>query len=100
MYLKTAFFTEKIWKSCSGQSEKNIWCYTGYTYETDLLAPSRARCEVTDELLSYIDVLVDGEFVEAKKNIVIAFRGSTNQRLIDMNKTRETGHAEILPDLP
>ena len=77
--------------------EKNIW---GYTYETDLLAPSRARCEVTDELLSYIDVLVDGEFVEAKKNIVIAFRGSTNQRLIDMNKTRETGHAEILPDLP
>lgn len=80
--------------------EKNIWCYTGYTYETDLLAPSRARCEVTDELLSYIDVLVDGEFVEAKKNIVIAFRGSTNQRLIDMNKTRETGHAEILPDLP
>ena len=80
--------------------EKNIWCYPGYTYETDLLAPSRARCEVTDELLSYIDVLVDGEFVEAKKNIVIAFRGSTNQRLIDMNKTRETGHAEILPDLP
>ena len=80
--------------------EKSIWCYTGYTYETDLLAPSRARCEVTDELLSYIDVLVDGEFVEAKKNIVIAFRGSTNQRLIDMNKTRETGHAEILPDLP
>ena len=80
--------------------EKNIWCYTGSTYETDLLAPSRARCEVTDELLSYIDVLVDGEFVEAKKNIVIAFRGSTNQRLIDMNKTRETGHAEILPDLP
>ena len=55
---------------------------------------------MTDELLSYIDVLVDGEFVEAKKNIVIAFRGSTNQRLIDMNKTRETGHAEILPDLP
>lgn len=80
--------------------EKNIWCYTGYTYETDLLSPSRARCEVTDELLSYIDVLVDGKFVEAKKNIVIAFRGSTNQRLIDMNKTRETGHAEILPGLP
>ena len=80
--------------------EKNIWCYTGYTYETDLRAPSRARCEVTDELLSYIDVHVDGEYVEAKKNIVIAFRGSTNQRLIDMNKTRETGHAEILPDLP
>ena len=80
--------------------DKDIWCYTGYLYDVDLSKGGKVYTEVTEEMLSYIDVLVDGEFVEAKKNIVIAFRGSTNQRLIDMNKTRETGHAEILPGLP
>ncbi len=62
--------------------EKNIWCYTGYTYETDLLGESRARCECTDEMLSMIDVLVDGEFIEAEKDISLAFRGSRNQRIL------------------
>lgn len=69
--------------------QKDIWCYTGYTYETDLLEDSRARCEVTDEMLSMIDVLVDGEFIEAKKNISLRFRGSENQRLIDLPKTKQ-----------
>ncbi len=68
--------------------QKDIWCYTGYTYETDLLADSRARCEVTDEMLSLIDVLVDGEFHEQEKNISLHFRGSENQRIIDLSKTR------------
>lgn len=76
---------------------KDVWCYTGYTYETDLLAESRARCEVTDEMLSLIDVLVDGEFVLEKRNISLAFRGSENQRLIDLRKTRETGSVALLP---
>lgn len=76
---------------------KDVWCYTGYTYETDLLAESRARCEVTDEMLSLIDVLVDGEFVLEKRNISLAFRGSENQRLIDLRKTRETGSVSLLP---
>lgn len=67
--------------------KKNIWCYTGYTLETDLLSESRARCEVTDEMLSLIDVLVDGEFIEKQKNISLAFRGSENQRIIDLPKT-------------
>ena len=62
--------------------EKNIWCYTGYTYETDLLRDSRARCECTDEMLAMIDVLVDGEYIEAEKDISLAFRGSRNQRII------------------
>ena len=62
--------------------KKNICCYTGYTYETDLLNESRARCECTDEMLSMIDVLVDGEYIEAQKNISLAFRGSENQRII------------------
>ncbi len=70
--------------------QKNIWCYTGYTYETDLLSESRARCECTDEMLSMIDVLVDGEFIEAEKDISLAFRGSRNQRILRLkqNKTK------------
>ena len=70
--------------------QKNIWCYSGYTLD-QLQGESRARCEVTDEMLGMLDVLVDGRFVLAKKNIRLRFRGSENQRLIDMNKTRETG---------
>ena len=70
---------------------KTIWCYTGYTLESDLLSKSRARCECTDEMLSLIDVLVDGEFIEAQKNISLAFRGSENQRLIDVPATLSSG---------
>ena len=70
--------------------QKNIWCYSGYTLD-QLQGESRARCEVTDEMLAQLDVLVDGRFVLAKKNIRLRFRGSENQRLIDMNKTREAG---------
>ena len=69
--------------------EKNIWCYTGYTYETDLLNESRARCECTDEMLSMIDVLVDGEYIEEQKNISLAFRGSENQRIIHLKQKRD-----------
>lgn len=73
--------------------EKNIWCYTGYTLENDLLSESRARCECTDEMLSLLDVLVDGEFIEEQKNISLPFRGSENQRIIDVKKTLATGEA-------
>lgn len=66
---------------------KNVWCYTGCTLESGLLSGSRFRCEVTDELLGLIDVLVDGEFVQELKNISLAFRGSENQRIIDLKKT-------------
>ena len=69
---------------------KTIWCYSGYTLE-ELTGESRACCEATDEMLSMLDVLVDGEFVLAKKNIRLRFRGSENQRLIDMNATRARG---------
>ena len=64
--------------------DKNIWCYTGYTYETDLLENSRARCECTDDMLRMIDILVDGEFKEELKDITLKFRGSSNQRIIDL----------------
>lgn len=66
---------------------KNIWCYTGYLYDQDLLQDSRARCEVTDELLSYIDILVDGAFVEELKDITLRFRGSSNQRIIEVQES-------------
>lgn len=70
--------------------QKTVWSFSGYTYE-ELTGDSRAVCEVTNEMLSMLDVLVDGEFIEAKRNISLRFRGSENQRLIDMNKTRKAG---------
>ena len=77
--------------------EKSVWCFTGYTLDTDLwhadgtVPDSRAYCEATDALLSLIDVLIDGEFIEAQKNISLRFRGSENQRIIDMKKTFAAG---------
>lgn len=74
---------------------KNVWCYTGYLFDSELLSPSRARCEYTDEMLSMIDILVDGEFVEAKKNISLAFKGSENQRIIDVQKSLASGEVVL-----
>lgn len=71
---------------------KDIWCYTGYTLER-LLEKSRARCQVTDELLARIDVLVDGKFVEELKDISLPFRGSSNQRVIDVKASLAAGQA-------
>ncbi len=79
--------------------KKNIWCYTGYLLDEELLKPSRARCDVTDEILSCIDVLVDGEFVEEKKNISLNFRGSENQRLIDLPLSLSTGKICLINQL-
>ena len=63
---------------------KTLWIYTGCVLETDLKAESRWRTEVTDEMLSLADVLVDGPFLEAKKDISLRFRGSSNQRIIHL----------------
>ena len=78
--------------------EKNIWAFSGFTYEELLTEGSYPRCEATEELLSLLDVLVDGRFVEALKDISLRFRGSSNQRLIDLNATRAAGSAVLLPD--
>ena len=75
----------------SNYPQKTVWCYSGYTLESDLLQESRARCECTDEMLSLIDVLVDGRYEEEKRNISLLFRGSENQRLIDLPKTLKEG---------
>lgn len=66
---------------------KDVWCYTGYLFDEHLLCDSRARCEYTDEMLSYIDILVDGPFVEEQKDISLQFRGSSNQRVIDVKRS-------------
>lgn len=71
--------------------DKTVWCYTGYTLESDLLTDKLGIPEVTKELLSMIDVLVDGKFVLAKKDINLRFCGSSNQRVLELKKTLESG---------
>lgn len=70
--------------------EKTVWMYTGYVLE-DFRPGHRANCEVTEEFLRCCDVVVDGPFIMDKKNLSIKFRGSENQRIIDMNRTIEAG---------
>ena len=67
--------------------EKNIWCYSGYLFDEELLKPSRAHCPWTKDLLSYIDILVDGEFKIDLKDITLRFKGSSNQRIIDVQES-------------
>ena len=71
--------------------DKDIWCYTGFTYE-ELKHGSRASGENAARLLSLIDVLVDGRFVREKKNLSLPYRGSENQRIIDLKATSDAGH--------
>ena len=71
--------------------QKNIWCYTGYTYQNGILAEPQAICEATREMISLLDVLVDGPFVEELKDIRLKFRGSSNQRVIDVQNTLSSG---------
>ena len=71
--------------------KKNIWAYTGFTFEELTRDGSHPRCEVTDGLLGLVDVLVDGRFVEEKKNLRLRFRGSSNQRIIDLKATLASG---------
>ena len=78
---------------------KTIWCYSGYTYDVDIVPENgKAHCEVTGDLLENIDVLVDGEFILEKKNLSIVFRGSENQRIIDVGKSLGQNNVEIIPD--
>lgn len=69
--------------------DKDIWCYTGYLYE-DLLPGGKVHGPYSDEILSYLDILVDGPFILAQKNIRLKFRGSENQRIIDVKRTNQS----------
>lgn len=64
--------------------QKSIWAFSGYLFDRDILSGHLGDWEITKEYLSYLDVLVDGPFVEAKKNLGLRFRGSENQRIIDV----------------
>ncbi|MBO6109207.1 MAG: anaerobic ribonucleoside-triphosphate reductase activating protein [Eubacterium sp.] len=70
--------------------EKNIWMYSGYLYE-DIMGRMCEESEISKEIMSYIDILVDGEFILARKNLKVNFRGSDNQRIIDVKKSIEAG---------
>ena len=77
--------------------DKTVWLYTGNLYEelTGEVGSHEKALDITAELLSYVDILVDGRFEEEKKSLGLRFRGSSNQRIIDMNKTREQGRTVI-----
>ena len=78
-------FLRRVKEECP---DKNIWCFTGFKLDEELWVDgSYPRCEYTDEMLSMIDVLVDGRYVKALHDISLRFRGSSNQRLIDLKKT-------------
>ena len=77
---------------------KSIWAFSGYLFDQDILAKKLGPWEITEEYLSYLDVLVDGPFVAAKKNLSLRFRGSENQRLINVPASLEQGEVVLWTD--
>ena len=71
--------------------QKSIWVFSGYLFDRDIMSGHLGDPEITKEYLSYLDVLVDGPFIEAKKDLMLRFRGSSNQRLIDVQKSLAAG---------
>lgn len=71
--------------------DKNIWCYTGFDFEKDVIGRMAKNSETTRELLNYIDVIVDGKFEEDKKDLKLQFRGSSNQRILDVKESLKKG---------
>lgn len=78
--------------------EKSIWAFTGYLLDKEILSGKLGPREVTREYLSYLDVLVDGRFVQEKKDLTLRFRGSSNQRLIDVPATLSSGKIVLWED--
>ena len=72
--------------------DKSVWCFTGYDFEKDIKGWMLSEWEETEELLSYIDVMVDGEFIIEKKDLSLAVKGSSNQRTILVQESMETGN--------
>ncbi len=71
--------------------QKTIWCYSGFSFERDLLPCKVGEPEILKGFLSYLDVLVDGKFEEAQKDPSLLFRGSANQNIIDVQKSLDAG---------
>lgn len=77
---------------------KSIWAFSGYLFDKDILAGRLGNPAITREFVSYLDVLVDGPFIEEKKNLGLRFRGSENQRLIDVPKSLAAGEIVLWQD--
>lgn len=75
--------------------EKDIWCWSGYSFDRDILGSMVVKWPETRELLDYIDILVDGEFEIDKKDLTLRFRGSSNQRIIDVKKSLESNEVVL-----
>lgn len=71
--------------------EKSIWCFSGYLFDKQIVGEMCQKWEETKEMLSYLDVLVDGRFIQERKNLSLRFRGSDNQRIILVQKSLEVG---------
>lgn len=78
--------------------DKDIWCYTGYDFERDILDDMAKKWSETYEMISLIDILVDGKFIEAKKDLALRFRGSSNQRIIKVPESLEKNKVILWDD--
>lgn len=74
---------------------RNIWMYTGFTYEADLVPGGSRYTDFTDDILDNIDVLVDGRFELSQRDITLRFKGSANQRIIDVRASRDSGNVVL-----
>lgn len=79
--------------------QKDVWCYTGYLFDKDIKEKMMVKWPETREMIKYIDIMVDGEFKEDLKDLKLRFRGSSNQRIIDVKKSLE-GDEVVLWDQP
>lgn len=82
---------EVLEKIKSTYPKKTVWCYSGYTFDTDLLSGRLCDFAITKRMLDCIDILVDGKFVEEKKDLSLRFKGSANQRIIDVQSSLKEG---------
>ena len=78
--------------------QKSVWAFSGYLFDRDLAAGRVGDPAVTAEFLGYLDVLVDGPFIESRKDLMLRFRGSDNQRLIDVKRSLELGEVVLWED--
>ena len=78
--------------------EKTVWAYSGFLFDRDILAGRLGPKEITDEYVSYLDVIVDGPFIMSRKDLSLRFRGSDNQRIIDVKASLATGETVLWQD--
>ena len=93
-----SFLIQDLQKLKQEFPEKTVWAYTGFVLEDLMTEGTHPHCEITETILSLIDVLIDGRFVEAKKDLSLQFRGSSNQRIIDLKKTMTEGRVILWED--